>query len=141
MGLGGFEVATADGGRAELPTPGGASREITLENRLEFADMAEAFKMREFWAPVRIAAWVACIVFHMLAGSNLLGTELSLGLLPPSAITRAQCGAGSFVALRVFGSNSVCGTPDNLPRRFIIFSVYRNAVFPRWRPFAAAWVP
>lgn len=53
MGLGGFEVATADGGRAELPTPGGASRKVTLENRLEFADMAEAFKMREFWEPVR----------------------------------------------------------------------------------------
>lgn len=53
MGLGGFEVTTADGGRAELPTPGGASRKVTLENRLEFADMAESFKMREFWEPVR----------------------------------------------------------------------------------------
>ena len=53
MGLGGFEVSTADGGMADLPTPGGASRKVTLENRLEFADMAEAFKMREFWEPVR----------------------------------------------------------------------------------------
>lgn len=53
LGLGGFEVATADGGRVPLPTHGGASRKITLENRLEFADMAEAFKLREFWVPVK----------------------------------------------------------------------------------------
>lgn len=55
MGLGGFEVGTADEGKAALPTPGGASRTITLENRLEFVAMAEAFKMREFWVPVRWA--------------------------------------------------------------------------------------
>ncbi|CAM9151525.1 unnamed protein product [Scytosiphon promiscuus] len=52
MGLGGFEVATADGGRAELPTPGGATREVTRQNVLEFADMVEAFKMREYREPV-----------------------------------------------------------------------------------------
>lgn len=57
MGLGGFEIATANGGKAELPTPGGggggASREVTLDNRLEFVDLAEAFKMREYRVPVR----------------------------------------------------------------------------------------
>lgn len=53
LGLGGFEVATANGGKAELPTPGGASREVTLDNRLEFVDLAEAFKMREYRVPVR----------------------------------------------------------------------------------------
>ncbi|CAN0358496.1 unnamed protein product, partial [Ectocarpus sp. 12 AP-2014] len=52
LGLGGFEVATADGGTAELPTPGGAAREVTLDNRLEFAHMAEEFKMREYRVPV-----------------------------------------------------------------------------------------
>lgn len=53
MGLGGFEVVTADGRRVDLPTPGGASREVTQDNRLEFADMVEAFKMREYRVPVR----------------------------------------------------------------------------------------
>lgn len=53
MSLGGFEVATADGRRVDLPTPGGASREVTQENRREFADMVEAFKMREYRVPVR----------------------------------------------------------------------------------------
>lgn len=53
MGLGGFEIATANGGKAELPTPGGASREVTLDNRLEFVELAEAFKMREYRVPVR----------------------------------------------------------------------------------------
>ncbi|CAN0480443.1 unnamed protein product, partial [Hapterophycus canaliculatus] len=32
IGLGGFEVATADGGTMDLPTPGGADREVTQEN-------------------------------------------------------------------------------------------------------------
>lgn len=58
LGLGGFEVATADGGRAGLPTPGGSAREVTLDNRLEFADMAEEFKMREYRVPVRTALCV-----------------------------------------------------------------------------------
>ena len=53
MGLGGFEITTANGGKVELPTPGGASREVTLDNRMEFVDLAEAFKMREYRAPVR----------------------------------------------------------------------------------------
>lgn len=52
LGLGGFEVSTANGGMSELSAAGGASRKITLENRLEFADTAEAFKKQEFWAPV-----------------------------------------------------------------------------------------
>lgn len=52
IGLGGFEVVTADGRRVDLPTPGGASREVTRENRLEFADMVEAFKKREYRVPV-----------------------------------------------------------------------------------------
>lgn len=55
LGLGGFEVTTADGGRSELPTPGGASREITLHNRWEFVDMAEDFKKQEFWVPVSLS--------------------------------------------------------------------------------------
>lgn len=62
LGLGGFEVATANGGKAELPISGGASREITLGNRLVFVDMVEAYKIREFWAPVRgknSALWLA----------------------------------------------------------------------------------
>ncbi|CAM9179434.1 unnamed protein product, partial [Hapterophycus canaliculatus] len=32
--------------------PGGADREVTQENVLEFADMVEVFKMREYWEPV-----------------------------------------------------------------------------------------
>lgn len=54
MGLGGFEVVTANGLRVDLPTPGGASREVTRDNRLEFADLVEAYKMREYRVPVRI---------------------------------------------------------------------------------------
>lgn len=69
MGLGGFEVATADGGRAELPTPGGAGRDVTQENVLEFADMVEAFKMREYRQPVR---GTFSILFFVLFGVMFL---------------------------------------------------------------------
>lgn len=57
LGLGGFDVATVDGGRAELPDSGGSVREITLENRQEFVDRAEAFKKQEFTIPVRSSAF------------------------------------------------------------------------------------
>lgn len=72
MGLGGFEVGTADGGKAALPTPGGASRTVTLENRLEFVAMAEAFKMREFWVPVRWWGRSFCRVRLMVQSTNRL---------------------------------------------------------------------
>lgn len=52
LGLGGFDVATTDGRRVVIETRNGKTRELTLENRIEFADKAEKFKMREFWEPV-----------------------------------------------------------------------------------------
>lgn len=73
MGLGGFEVVTADGRRVDLPTPGGASREVTQGNRLEFADMVEAFKMREYRAPVSKTI-ASCLEFKvdMMARTELV---------------------------------------------------------------------
>lgn len=41
----------------ELSSSGGALKEITLQNRLEFVEKAEAFKKQEFYLPVRIAAY------------------------------------------------------------------------------------
>lgn len=71
--LGGFEIVTAAGGRAELPTHGGASKEITLHNRWSFVNMAENYKKQEFWVPVRRQK----AVYHSLVGScsSVLGGQ------------------------------------------------------------------